>query len=156
MDSRREIFVGRMAQLTDLMDVAATVAAGEPWLVLIDGESGVGKTALVRRFLRQLEQFTVLGSAADPHEFDFPGALLGQLLSRVDRAQRWSYPLLVADWQTATPFAVGGQLISLLGELDQRRPVVLFVDDAQWIDDFSLQTLLFVQADCGTTGFCCC
>lgn len=145
MSAQREIFVGRSGQLAEMHDVASKVAAGEPWLVLVEGESGVGKTSLVRCFLRQLDHFTRLTAVADPHEADFPSAVLSQLLHRVDPAQRWPYPLLTGDSPGATPFAVGGQLIGLLGELAARQPVVLVVDDAQWSDDLSLQTLLFAQ-----------
>jgi hypothetical protein len=57
------IFVGRDAELAALASAAARVAAGEPVTVLLEGESGVGKTALVREFLARLPKETVVLTA---------------------------------------------------------------------------------------------
>ena len=46
-----DVFIGRKAELAGLADVLAQVRRGQPWLVTIEGESGVGKTALARRSL---------------------------------------------------------------------------------------------------------
>jgi DNA-binding NtrC family response regulator len=46
-----DVFVGRTAELAELADVVARVRDSQPWLVTIEGESGVGKTALARRCL---------------------------------------------------------------------------------------------------------
>src|SRR6516165_5847253 len=46
-----DLFVGRAAELARLADVVARVRGGQPWLVTIEGESGVGKTTLARRGL---------------------------------------------------------------------------------------------------------
>ena len=46
-----DVFVGRAAELARLADVVARVRGGQPWLVTIEGESGVGKTTLARRGL---------------------------------------------------------------------------------------------------------
>jgi len=46
-----EVFVGRAAELARVADVSAQVEAGQPWLVAIEGDPGVGKTALARRCL---------------------------------------------------------------------------------------------------------
>ena len=40
------VFVGRAAELAQVTDVIATVETGQPWLVAIEGDPGVGKTAL--------------------------------------------------------------------------------------------------------------
>jgi ATP-dependent Clp protease ATP-binding subunit ClpA len=46
-----DVFVGRAAQLAQVSEVVSRVAAGPPWLVTIEGDPGVGKTALARRCL---------------------------------------------------------------------------------------------------------
>ena len=61
----REPFVGRVAQLRRMLETAAKVATGESWLILVDGDPGAGKTALVRRFLGVLGGFDVVEAAAD-------------------------------------------------------------------------------------------
>ena len=46
-----DVFVGRQAELSALLEVVARVEEGQPWLVTVEGESGIGKTALVKRGL---------------------------------------------------------------------------------------------------------
>ena len=46
-----DVFVGRTAELARMAEVIARVEAGQPWLVAVEGDPGVGKTALVRRGL---------------------------------------------------------------------------------------------------------
>ena len=55
-----DVFVGRTAERGQLAEVVARVEAGQPWLVAIEGDPGVGKTALVRRCLAILEMLSVL------------------------------------------------------------------------------------------------
>lgn len=144
MNTHHGVFVGRNRELAELSNISAKTAAGESWLVLVDGEPGMGKTALVRHFSRQLEGFTRLDATADPHEVDLPGAVLGQVLDQVGPERRRPFPLLLAgDFQNATSFGAGGQLIGLLGDLEKQQPVLIVVDDVQWMDELSLHALLF-------------
>ena len=46
--------VGRAAERTRVAEVVARVEAGQPWLVAIEGDPGVGKTSLVRRCLAEI------------------------------------------------------------------------------------------------------
>jgi hypothetical protein len=55
-----ELFVGRTEELTFLHSQLDGVRGGAPRLVLIEGAAGIGKTALVRRFLAEGNQLTVL------------------------------------------------------------------------------------------------
>src|SRR5215472_10543707 len=73
-----DVFVGRKAELARLADALARVRQGEPWLVTIEGESGVGKTALARRSLTSSAGLIALWARADPGEADLeygPGRL---------------------------------------------------------------------------------
>ena len=47
------VFVGRAAELAQVTDVIAMVETSQPWLVAIEGDPGVGKTALARRCLAE-------------------------------------------------------------------------------------------------------
>jgi hypothetical protein len=138
-----DVFVDRRNELKRLRDVSTRVTQGEPWLVVVEAELGVGKTALIRHFVAGLAHFTVLYAVADRNESDLPAAVLSQLTGCVDRAMREQFPLLAGDCQNATPFAIGRQLIALLDRLEEWRPVALVVDDAQWTDELSWRTLLF-------------
>src|SRR5262249_59149268 len=63
-----DVFVGRKAELARLADALARVRQGEPWLVTIEGESGVGKTALARRSLTSSGGLAALWARGDPGE----------------------------------------------------------------------------------------
>src|ERR1700722_20895602 len=62
-----EVFVGRAAEVDGMAQVVASVETGQPWLVTIEGEPGVGKTALARRGLAGAggAGFKVLSARAD-------------------------------------------------------------------------------------------
>jgi ATP-dependent Clp protease ATP-binding subunit ClpA len=48
-----DVFVGRTAELARLAEAVTRATAGQPWLVAIEGDPGVGKTALARRCVAQ-------------------------------------------------------------------------------------------------------
>ncbi|MBM2620806.1 AAA family ATPase [Actinoplanes sp. LDG1-06] len=139
------LFVGRAAESEQLRACADEVRAGASRLVVVEGEAGIGKTSLVRGFTASLDDFTVLWATADPSETDFPYGVTGQLTRRLDRAAVAGFPLLAEPAPGSTPHVIGGQLLLLLGELQQSgRPVAVVVDDLQWADRQSVQALGFV------------
>ena len=74
-----------------------------------------------------------------------PGSLTawsGQLVA--DVPHRFLGPLLARGPPDADPLAVGAELLAVLGELEAAGPVVLVLDDAQWMDDASARALVFV------------
>src|SRR5215472_8882334 len=140
---QEDVFVGRKAELASLADALARARQGEPWLVTIEGESGVGKTALARRSLAPSAGLIALWARADPGEADLEYGLIGQLLRSVDRRVLARYPLLAGDVVRSSPFAVGVQLLSIVGELQGVGPVALAIDDVQWADRRSVEALSF-------------
>ena len=76
------VFVGRSAELARVAQVTGQVEAGQPWLVSIEGEPGVGKTALARRCLAGPAAIglRVLTARADQAEADLDFGLVDQLL----------------------------------------------------------------------------
>src|SRR5215470_12675826 len=110
-----DVFVGRAAELARLADVLARVRRGQPWLVTIEGESGVGKTALARRGLAAAG-LPAWWAQADPAEADLEYGIVGQLVAGAGRRALARYPLLDGEAVRASPFAVGAQLLGLVGE----------------------------------------
>ena len=139
----QDVFVGRKAELARLAEVLARVRQGQPWLVTIEGESGVGKTALVKRSLASSAALTVLWARADPGEADLEYGIIGQLLRGVDRRALARYPLLAGDMVRSSPFAVGAQLLGIVGDHEGTGPVALVIDDVQWADRRSVEALSF-------------
>jgi DNA-binding CsgD family transcriptional regulator len=139
------LFVGRARESERLGNCAGEVRAGDSWLAVVEGEAGIGKSSLVRRFAASLEDFTVLWATGDPSEADLPHGVIGQLTRRVDRETLEQFPLLAEPAAGTAPHVVGGQLLLLLGALQQSgKPVAVIVDDLQWADRLSVQALGFV------------
>ena len=138
-----DVFVGRKAELARLADVVARVRQSQPWLVTIEGESGVGKTALTRHSLASSTDLTSLWARADPNEADLEYGIIDQLLRGVDRRVLARYPILASDLVKSSPFAVGAQLLGILGDQQGAGPVALVIDDVQWADRRSVEALSF-------------
>ncbi|HET7304158.1 MAG TPA: AAA family ATPase [Segeticoccus sp.] len=136
----RGLFVGRSDELMALQDEFAAARRGEPRLVWVDGEAGVGKTALVRRFIRDVGAAAVLWASGDEAELALEFGVVEQLRagmpvrSRGPRTVRAGVDSLV----------VGADLLSGIGLLERRGPVVVVVDDLDLVDSASAHVLLFV------------
>jgi DNA-binding CsgD family transcriptional regulator/tetratricopeptide (TPR) repeat protein len=138
------VFVGRAAELARAAEVIATVQAGQPWLVTIEGDPGVGKTALARHCLAQAEGtgLRVLPARADQAEADLDFGLVDQLL-RAARVSR----LVVSAGGTGSDtssFAAGARLLEVVGEQAASCSLAIFIDDLQWADRKSVEALTFM------------
>ncbi|MFD9634898.1 ATP-binding protein [Streptomyces violascens] len=130
-------FVGRgelLALLGQALDRART---GVPQRVLIEGPAGIGKTALVRRFLALADLPHVLCAAGEEDESGLAFGVLAQLLddgSRTPGHEEWG-----------DPSAAGADLLDALDKAqgDDGDTVAIAVDDAQWADHPSLKALTF-------------
>ena len=139
-----DVFVGRRAELARLGEIVDRVRQGQPWLIVLEGESGVGKTALARRCVASFPDLKVLWARSDPAESDLDYGLVEQLVRWVDAGSVPRHPLLSSDMGTPSPFAVGAELLALVGALQADGPVALVVDDLQWGDRRSVEALSFM------------
>jgi DNA-binding CsgD family transcriptional regulator len=139
-----EVFIGLEPELAAFAEVVARVGQGQPWLVCIEGESGVGKTALATRAVGAAAGWKVLWAHGDPSESDLAYGLVGQLLRGVDREVMGRFPLLRQELSASSPFAVGAELLGVVGEQQADGPVVMILDDVQWADGRSVEALSFV------------
>jgi DNA-binding CsgD family transcriptional regulator len=137
-----DVFVGRAAELAHVAEVITLVEAGQPWLVAIEGDPGIGKTTLARRCLAQTG-LRVLPARADPAETDLEFGLADQLLRAAGRA---SPPVLPADGTgpAVSSFAVGARLLEMVGGQHAPGVVAILVDDLQWADSRSVEALTFM------------
>ena len=140
-----DAFVGRQAELARFDDVLANVRRGQPRLVTIEGEPGVGKTALARRCLALSPDLTVLWARADPAESSLDYGVIGQLLGQLSRRRQADRALPAGDMTASSPFAVGAMLLGLVGDLSAAGPVAVVIDDLQWADRPSVEALSFMS-----------
>ncbi len=142
---RLGVFVGRAAELAQVTDVIARVKAGQPWLVTIEGDPGLGKTALARRGLAEAEVsgLRVLPARADQAEADLDFGIVDQLLRAAGGVSRLVMPAGGTGTDLSS-LAVGARLLEVVGEQAVRRPVAIFVDDLQWADRKSVEALTFM------------
>jgi DNA-binding CsgD family transcriptional regulator/tetratricopeptide (TPR) repeat protein len=121
--------------------------------MVVRGEAGVGKSALLRSVVDHASGFQLAQIAGVESEMELPFAGLHQLcapmLDRLDglpppqqRALRVALGLASGDPPDRFLVALGA--LTLLAEIAEDKPIFCFVDDAQWLDGASRQVLGFV------------
>ena len=146
------LFIGRSEELTFLHAQLDEARGGAPRLVLIEGAAGIGKTALVRRFLAGEKEFTLLQASGAEEESILAYGVLTQLISTA-RAAALDPPTVLPDTgpprpgpsEHLNPLTAGSALLTLLRELQTTGSAaqVIVVDDAHWADVPSLQAFTF-------------
>jgi predicted ATPase len=138
------------AVLDRLLDGAR---AGRSGVLVLEGEAGVGKSALLDYATASASDLRVLRAVGVESEMELAFAALhqlcGPLLDRLDRLpgpQRDA--LLTTFGLRAGPvpdrFFVGLAMLGLLSDVAEERPLLCVVDDAQWLDRASAQCVAFV------------
>src|SRR3954468_773222 len=144
---------GGRGECAELDLLLASVQAGESRALVVRGEPGVGKSALLDYLAERALGCRVARVAGVQWEMELAFAGLHQLCSRMlDRLDYLPVPQRVALRTTfglstePTPdrFLVGLAVLSLLSDVAEERPLLCLVDDAQWLDHASVQALTFV------------
>src|SRR4051794_39906779 len=145
--------LNRAGERDALERLVAGVRAGQSRVLVLRGEAGVGKTALLRHLSAAASGFRVARAAGVESEMElaYAGlqALCAPMLGRLEQLpdpQRDA--LSTAFGLSAGPrpdrFLVGLAVLSLLADAAEEQPLLIMVDDAQWLDRVSAQTLAFV------------
>ena len=148
----------RRAERGVLGGLAEAVRAGESRVLVVHGEPGVGKTALLEYLAGQAAGGRVLRVSGVQSEMELAFAglhqLCGPLLDRLGvlpgpqrRALRIAFG--ISDGPAPDRFLVGLAVLGLLSEVAGEWPVLCVVDDAQWLDRASAQVLAFVARRLG-------
>src|SRR4051795_670781 len=146
-------FLGRSGERDVLDRVLETARGGKSAVLVIRGEAGIGKTALVRYAARQAAGFRVAQIAGVEAEMELPFAglhrlcapMLGQLDALPDPQQnalRVSFGLSSGD--APDRFLVALAALTLFAEVAEQQPLLCLVDDAQWLDAATSQVLGFI------------
>ncbi|MGZ4223798.1 MAG: ATP-binding protein [Solirubrobacteraceae bacterium] len=147
---RAPAFVGRSTERDVLDGLLARVRGGESEVLVMHGEAGIGKTALLRYAARQAAGFRVAELTGVEAEMELPFAGIHQLcatmlglLDALPAPQRdaLSVALGLAAGEVPERFLVGLAVLSLLAAVAEERPLLCLVEDAQWLDGASSQIL---------------
>ena len=150
---RTPAFRGRARERQALDGLLDRVRGGESAVLVIRGEAGIGKTALMHYCARQASGCQLAQIHGVESEMELPLAALHQLctpmLSSLDALPEPQQRVLrVAFGLTSEPapdrFVLGLAVLSLLAENAAARPLICLIDDAQWLDGASSQVLGFV------------
>ncbi|MCW3007552.1 MAG: Transcriptional regulator, LuxR family, partial [Solirubrobacterales bacterium] len=145
--------LGRERQRGALDRLVESARGGHGGVLVIHGEPGVGKTALLEYAGEVGRDFRVVHTVGVEGEMELPYAALQQLCAPIiDLSARLPDPqrdaLGVAFGLSAgpapSPFLVGLAALGLLSEASRERPLLCVVDDAQWLDHASERALGFV------------
>ncbi len=150
---RQAALLGRAGECALLDDLVSALRGGESRPLVLRGEAGIGKTALLEHLVESASDLTVIRAVGVESEMELGYASLHQvcapLLSHLDRLpapQRAALRVVFGLSEGAPPdrLLVGLGLLSLLSEAAEERPVLCVIDDAQWLDQASALTLAFV------------
>ena len=149
----RSGLLGRANEREVLDRLLANVRSGQSGVLVLRGEAGIGKTALLEHLVDSASDLTVLRAVGVESEMELAFAGLHQLcapmLDRLDRLpapQRQAVEVAFGVVAGTAPdrFLVGLGVLSLLSEVADERPLLCVIDDAQWLDHASASTLAFV------------
>jgi DNA-binding CsgD family transcriptional regulator len=146
------VLVGREAESEALQRLVQGARDGQSGALILRGEAGIGKSALLEYAAASAEGFTVLRGTGVESESELAYAALHQILRPVfDRIDGLPAPQAAA---LRGAFALSGEaveerfrvslgVLGLLAETADERPLLCLVDDAQWLDGASADALVF-------------
>jgi AAA ATPase domain len=145
---------GREREREALGRLITAVRAGRSGVLAIRGEAGIGKTALLESLRAGCESIRVLRTTGVESEAELAYAALHTLCSQLPAgtmdqlppAQQTALQVALGNGvgSPPDPFLVGLAMLNCLSDVAERQHVVCLVDDAQWLDRASAQTIAFV------------
>jgi len=150
--THRPDLVGRRRERELLDQHLESARAGRGVVLVVHGDPGVGKTALLEYAVQKGDAFRIARTVGVEGELELPFAALQQLCAPI-LAFRMNLPPLqrdaldvafgLAPGGPPSPFLVGLAVLGLLSEAAEDRPLLCVVDDAQWLDQASAAALAF-------------
>ena len=145
--------LGRHGECETLDRLLAGVLAGQSRVLVVRGEAGTGKTALLNYLVRRATGCRIAQAAGVESEIGLAFAGLHQLCAPfLDRMPSLPGPqrdalgtaFSLRSGTAPDRFTVGLAVLSLLSEVARERPLICVADDVQWLDLASAQALAFV------------
>ncbi|ONI75957.1 LuxR family transcriptional regulator [Kribbella sp. ALI-6-A] len=147
--------LGRREECRVLDDLVAAAKAGRSTALVLRGEAGIGKTALLDYLAAHSDSCHVVRVAGVESEMELAFAALHQICGQLpDGLSEPRHAVLATAFGRATGpppdrFHVGIALLDLLAEAAETRPLICLIDDAQWLDRVSAQALAFAARRLG-------
>ena len=150
--------LGRRRECAALDQLVASMRGGSSRALVLRGEAGVGKSALLDYLVEHASGCDIARAAGVESEMELAFAELQRLCAPfLDRVERLPGPQRDAlgiafglrDGDAPDRFLVGLAVLSLLSDAAEERALVCVVDDAQWLDVASAQALAFVARRLG-------
>ena len=151
--TRAPAFRGRERECAALDQLLDRARGGESAVLVVRGEAGIGKTALLAYCADRASDCHVTEISGVESELEMPFAALHQLcgpmlsqlpLLPAPQQQALQVAFGLATGDTPDLFVVGLAALGLLADAAAKQPVVCLVDDAQWLDEASSRILGFV------------
>jgi DNA-binding CsgD family transcriptional regulator/tetratricopeptide (TPR) repeat protein len=148
----RGMLHGRQPECERVDGLLAAARAGRSGVLVLRGEAGIGKSALLRYAAEQADGTRVLRGTGVESESEYPFASLHHLLRPVqhhlDAVPERQRGALRAAFGLADPggddrFLICLGVLSLLADVAEQRPLICLIDDAQWLDGPSADALTF-------------
>ena len=144
---------GRRTECDALDRLLENVRGGQSQVLVVRGEAGVGKSALLEYLVQRASGCRVIRAAGHEYEMELAYAALHQLCApvlelrpRLPAPQRDALGTAFGLSAESPPdrFVVGLAVLGLLSEAAESEPLVCAVDDADWLDRTSALSLAFV------------
>ncbi len=141
----RPQFVGRESEMKTLREMLKDVQIGEQRVVLISGEAGVGKSRLVEELLGDARVYDFLSLKSAGREEG--GQIYGALSDAFRQVKTTDLVGRVPDSLETDKFSAMERWLQLLKTLRAKKPIVLCLEDIQWLDELTLEFLQYVLRD---------
>jgi DNA-binding CsgD family transcriptional regulator len=155
------MIVGRTRERSEIEALLEAAREGRSTALILHGEAGIGKSTLLDEAVAAAPDFRVLRARGYESESDIPFAglldLLTPLLDLLDRIPPLQAAALRGSLALGEPvphdqFAIPAAVLSLLGAAAEEQPLLVVVDDVQWLDTASGDALLFAARRLGQEG----
>ena len=144
--------MGREAEQAQVERLLERAAGGRGGALVLRGEAGVGKTALLEQVVQRAEGFQILGASGAEAEAELPFAGLHELVGPViglirelpePQSKALQAALALEERENPDRLAVYAATLGLLAAAAADQPVLCVLDDAHWLDEASREALVF-------------
>lgn len=146
--------LGRRQEQQQLAGLLGGAREGHSGVLVVRGEPGIGKTALIDHLLDQAADFRVIRTSGAESEMELVYAGVQQVwaplqesMGRLPKPQRGALEVALGISEgdgAPDPLLVGLALLTLLADASAGQPTICVIDDAHWVDLVSMQAFGFV------------